>query len=182
MLSDHGFELLRQNVYLNRVLQDAGFQHFDTGTTPGLNALGSDTRAFALEPSRIYLHTQERFPHGAVAQEDRESLLSDLTACFESLTYEGERVIRRVYRREELYRGPETRHGPDLVLSGHAGYNLRASWRAAQTFGVDLFAGKHSQADAFLLARGAGAVDSVPEHPAVADIVEIMDRMRQAHL
>ncbi|MGC9358401.1 MAG: alkaline phosphatase family protein [Anaerolineae bacterium] len=178
MLSDHGFERLHRNVYLNHVLQDAGLLHFEAGARPGLKALGSKARAFALEPSRIYLNTRERFPRGSVEETDRDPLLAEITEIFESLTDEGERVIKRVFRREELYHGPYAHQAPDLVLLGNSGYNLRASWSASEIFGTDIFSGKHSQADAFLLAWGEKAEESVPKAPNVTDIVGIMDAMR----
>ncbi|MGC9350217.1 MAG: alkaline phosphatase family protein [Anaerolineae bacterium] len=181
MLSDHGFERLRQNVYLNHVLQEAGFLRFEEGAAPGLNTLEAGTRAFALEPSRIYLHDAGRFPRGTVEEADREPLLAELAELFESLAHEGEKVIQRVYRREELYRGSRIDRAPDLVLLGEAGYNLRASWRASQPFGTDVFAGKHTQADAFLLAWGEGAEDCVSEDPDVATVVGIMNKMRKMH-
>jgi predicted AlkP superfamily phosphohydrolase/phosphomutase len=177
MLSDHGFERLYQNVYLNRILQDAGLLHFEAGVRPGLKALGSKAQAFALEPSRIYLNTKERFPHGSVEETDRELLLAEITKIFESLTYQGERVIKRVFRRDELYHGAYAHQASDLVLLGNSGYNLRARWRASQTFGTDVFSGKHSQADAFLLVRGEKAVERVPERPTVMDIVGIMNNI-----
>ncbi len=179
MLSDHGFERLHQNVYLNHILQDAGFLRFEDGAKPSLKALGSEAQAFALEPSRIYLNTEERFPRGCVKAADRESLLADIEALLTSLTYKGEPVIKRIYRRDELYHGAYVDRAPDLVLLGNPGYNLRASWRADQPFGTDVFAGKHSQDDAFLLVRGKRAGERVPDAPTVMDIVAIMDRMLQ---
>ena len=181
MLSDHGFERLDQNVYLNRVLQDAGFLQFEEGARPSLKAVGAEARAFALEPSRIYLNAQERFPRGSVAAPDRKPLLDDITALIETLTYDGEPVIQRVYHRDELYHGPHIDRAPDLVLLGNPGYNLRASWRASDTFGTDVFSGKHSQGDAFLLVRGENAGDAVPAKPSVADVVGIMDNLQQTH-
>jgi predicted AlkP superfamily phosphohydrolase/phosphomutase len=179
MLSDHGFERLHQNVYLNHALREAGLLQFEAGAAPSLKAIDAGARAFALEPSRIYLNDDQRFPLGTVKASDREPLLADITELFASLTYEGEPVIQRVCRREELYHGPYADLAPDLVLLGEPGYNLRASWRASETFGTDIFAGKHSQADAFLLAWGEGAEGAVPEAPDVADIVGVMKRIRK---
>jgi predicted AlkP superfamily phosphohydrolase/phosphomutase len=179
MLSDHGFERLHRNVYLNRVLQDAGLLSFEDGAAPGLKALGADALAFALEPSRIYLNAKARFPRGTVDAADREPLLDEIQALLTSLTHEGASVIQRVYRRDELYHGPHVDRAPDLVLLGNPGYNLRASWRASETFGTDVFSGKHSQDDAFLLVRGEHATAHVPDEPSVADIVGIMNGMRK---
>jgi hypothetical protein len=63
------------------------------------------------------------------------------------------------------------------VLLGEAGYNLRGNMKAAQMFGTDLFAGKHSQADAFLLVGGDVEAGTVPEEPSVCDVVGIVDQL-----
>lgn len=175
MLSDHGFERLKKNVYVNYLLREDGFLSFKTGSSPGLKSVAEDTRAFALDPGRIYVHSRERYPQGSVDQDEYTSVVDDLAAFFDSLRVDGEKVIKRVYRGEELYAGTQSHRAPDLVLLGRSGYNLRGNWKAEQSFGTDIFAGKHSQADAFLLVYGKGAERLVPEKPDVTDIVAIIE-------
>lgn len=179
MLSDHGFENLKANVYVNYLLRREGFLTFEEGEKPSLRALSADAKAFALDPGRIYLHTRHRYPRGGVGPADKEPLLADLTQLFCTLNRDGERVIRRAYRAEELYHGAQATRAPDLVLLGNRGYNLRGNWKAKEPFGADVFIGKHSQADAFLLVHGEGADATVPQEPSVTDIVSIVDGMRQ---
>jgi predicted AlkP superfamily phosphohydrolase/phosphomutase len=180
MLSDHGFERLKEDVYVNYVLHREGFLSFREGAQPGLRAIAGDSRAFALDPGRIYLHTRDRYPRGSVAAQDEGTLLKDLTQLFHSLERDGEPVIRRVSRAEELYTGPQVPRAPDLVLLGNTGYNLRGNWKAKQVFGSDIFVGKHSQPDAFLLVHGPEAAAVVPAQPNVTDIVNILGVMRDA--
>jgi predicted AlkP superfamily phosphohydrolase/phosphomutase len=179
MLSDHGFETLKTNVNVNYLLHEQGFLSFEAGASPGLKAIAADTRAFALDPGRIYVNLADRYPRGAVAPADRDAVLDEITAMVEAVTYQGDPVIRRVYRRAELYEGPYTDRAPDLVLLGEPGYNLRGSWGAEAVFTEDVFAGKHSQADAFLLACGPGAAGVMPPSPSVFDVVDVMDAMRR---
>jgi predicted AlkP superfamily phosphohydrolase/phosphomutase len=180
MLSDHGFERLKMNVYINHLLQEGGFSSFEEGASPSVKTMAQETTAFALDPGRVYVHLRGRFPHGSVPQGEYDAVVDDLTAFFSSLRVEGERIVQRTYRREELYAGSQSHRAPDLVLLGHAGYNLRGNWKAKQPFGTDIFAGKHSQADAFLLVRGKGAERAIPDAPSVVDVVGIMDRIRES--
>ena len=178
MLSDHGFERLEKNVYVNYLLRKEGFLAFEDGATPSLKTIRGDTRAFALDPGRIYVNLRGRYPRGCVEAGDRRTTLGDLEDIFTSLEIEGKKVIKRVYRGEELYEGPQAHRAPDLVLLGNKGYNLRGNVKATQLYGTDIFAGKHSQADAFLLVCGEGADDIVPEKPCVSDVVGIMDKLQ----
>jgi hypothetical protein len=62
---------------------------------------------------------------------------------------------------------------------GHSGYNLRGNWRAKQRFGTGIFAGKHSQADAFLLVWGEGIAEATLDEPSVVNVVGIIDRAQK---
>lgn len=177
MVSDHGFELLEQNVYVNAILRDAGLLQFETDVPKRLKDISSDARAFALEPSRIYVHTKDKYPQGAVAASERETVLREVVDLFQDLTFEGQPVIRRVFHKEEIYRGPLLDRAPDLVLLAESGFNLRGSLKATEHFGQDLFTGKHARDNAIFLAYGNYDPGLVPEQPHVADVVGIIDRI-----
>jgi predicted AlkP superfamily phosphohydrolase/phosphomutase len=177
MLSDHGFERLKRDVYVNYLLQKEGFLVFEDGASPGLKAISSESKAFALDPGRIYIHSKERYPNGGVEAGDQEAVADDLIALFESLELDDNWVIRHAYRAEELYCGAQAHRAPDVVLLGNSGYNLRGNWKANQLFAKDIFTGKHSQADAFLLVWGGVDEGLVPKNPDVTDVVGIMDRL-----
>ncbi len=177
MLSDHGFEQLKQNIFVNYLLVKEGFLTFEDPASPHLRAITEDTHAFALDPGRIYVNLKGKYPRGCVDRDDREAVLKDLEALFRSIEVNGERVIKRIYRREELYTGSQVSRAPDLVLLGNAGYNLRANLKATQLFGTDLFAGKHSQSNAFLLVWGDCEPGVIPEAPTVFDVVSVIDRL-----
>ncbi|WP_237559942.1 alkaline phosphatase family protein [Desulfohalovibrio reitneri] len=67
-VADHGFTETITEVDLNAVLRDMGLlrlrheprDEWDT------TAIDPASRAFALDPSRVYIHTSDRFPHGPV--------------------------------------------------------------------------------------------------------------------
>lgn len=179
MLSDHGFERLKRNVFVNYLLEEGGFLSFEEGAAPGLKSITSDTRAFALDPGRVYINLQGRFPRGGVEPGAREIVVDELVDYFGSLEHEGAKVLKSVYRAEQLYRGSQAHRAPDIVLLGNSGYNLRGNWKAEAPFGTDLFAGKHSQEDAFLIVCGTRAGNAVPDEASVVDIVGILDALRE---
>jgi predicted AlkP superfamily phosphohydrolase/phosphomutase len=177
MLSDHGFERLDKNVFVNYLLKENGLLAFEDGASPNLRAISDDTRAFALDPGRIYINLKGKYPKGCVEPGDRQTVIDELEAMFGSLETEGKKVIRHIYRGEELYAGPEAHRAPDLVLLGNTGYNLRGNMKATRLLAADIFAGKHSQSDAFLLVSGDFQAGIVPETPSVSDVVPIVGKL-----
>lgn len=182
VLSDHGFERLEEEVYVNSILKEAGLLKFEPGLgpSPGLEAISPETRAFALDPGRIYLNLRGRFPRGSVDPKERERVLAELIALFEGLKFSGRRAVRRIYRKEEIYRGPWLDWAPDLVLLPERGFTFRARLEAPPKAGGEgPFTGKHTQEGAFLLVKCAGAQELVPSRPNVADVVGLIDRWRK---
>jgi predicted AlkP superfamily phosphohydrolase/phosphomutase len=177
ILSDHGFERLEQNIHVNYLLVEGGFLSFEDGASPSLRAISDKARAFALDPGRIHVNLRGKYPRGSVDPADRTSVVRDLEAYLGPLEIGGQSVVKCVYRGEELYNGRQAHRAPDLVLLGNNGFNLRANVKATRAFGTDIFTGKHSQADAFLLASGDFESDIVPEELSVCDIVHIMDSL-----
>jgi predicted AlkP superfamily phosphohydrolase/phosphomutase len=177
MLSDHGFERLDKHVFVNYLLKENGLLAFEDGASPNLRAITDDTQAFALDPGRIYINLKGKYPKGCVEPGDRQTVINELEAMFGSLETEGKKVIRHIYRGEELYAGPEAHRAPDLVLLGNTGYNLRGNMKATRLLATDVFAGKHSQSDAFLLVWGDFQAGIVPETPSVSDVVPIMGKL-----
>ena len=178
LLSDHGFELLEKEVYVNVALRQEGFLSFNREPPVNLKDIGDSTKAFALDPAKIYVNLKGRYPRGCVEPEDRAAVVRDLESVFGALEINGRRVIKRIYRKEEIYEGPFFKQAPDLVLVADEGFNLRASIKAMQLWGKDIRTGKHSQHDAFLLVRGDGDKGIVPQKPCVSDVVGIMDKLQ----
>jgi len=149
--SDHGFCVLEQEVYVNRLLADNGFLSFEKDSPEMITQMEpSKTRAFALDPGRIYIHTQARWGKGRVGYEERETIISELITLFEGLTWEGRKVIQKIYRNEEVFHGPYAEQGPDLVLLANRGFDLKGAVAVEGVFGRRAFAGMHTQDDAFV--------------------------------
>jgi len=178
LLSDHGFELLEHEVQVNVALKQAGYLRFEQERPKSLKDLAEETRAFALDPGRIYVNLKGKYPKGCVAPADLGPLLADLEALFGALEVDGKKVVRRIYHKEEIFVGPYSEQAPDLVLLADNGFNLRASPKATELVGKDIRTGKHTQPDAFLIVKGDGAGDAVPAQPSVSDVVGIIDQLR----
>ncbi len=182
MLSDHGFELARCEVNVNRVLVEEGYLRFRNQPPQSLADVDEGTKAFALDPARIYVNLEGRYPRGSVKAKDRESVVDQLSDLFTALEVDGERVVERVCRREDIYEGPYTAQGPDLVLVGNSGFDMKASLRATEVHKSSSFAGKHTQKDAFLLVNSSRE-GVLPESPGVHQVVDIIRELtgRKVH-
>ncbi len=150
ILSDHGFARVRKEVYVNRFLEEKGFLVLKPGNF--FERIGEGTRAFGMDPGRIYFHDHDRYPRGAVRKEERPNLLKAIKEALRGLKGEnGENVIDRIYEKQEIYSGPYVGIGPDLVCLPKDGYDLKGSLEKSEIFGQNVFTGMHTWQDAFCL-------------------------------
>jgi len=180
MLSDHGFERLDSEVYVAAVLRNEGLLQFKSGEKPGLESIDYQTKAFVLDPGRIYLNQQGKYPSGSVSETEAEDILGRIEEIFRGLRIDGREVIRDIYRRNDIYSGPYLANAPDLVLVAKEGFNLKGSLRADKVADKGIFTGKHTQDTAFLLIHGLEDQAIVPEIPTVRDVRWIMEKHRGA--
>jgi predicted AlkP superfamily phosphohydrolase/phosphomutase len=176
ILSDHGFERLDYDVYLNYLLMQHGLLKFNRGADITLNNISQGTKAFVLDPARIYLNLKGKYPCGTVEHDKAESLLDQLETLFRDLEIDGRAVIKDVYRKEQIYSGPCFNSAPDLVLVGAEGFNLKAKINARQLTDKAIFTGKHTQDTAFLAIKGLSDKGIIPEAPTVSDVRGIMEK------
>jgi len=176
--SDHGFERLDYDVYINYLLMQEGFLQIKDTQNIALDNIDYGTKAFALDPARIYLNRKGRYPRGTVNQTDIAEILDRLEKLFNSLRINGRRVVRDIYRKKQLYTGPYVENAPDMVLVGAEGFNLRANIKAEKLYDKGIFCGKHTQDTAFLMIRGLSNTSIVPDIPAISDIRAIAEKNR----
>jgi predicted AlkP superfamily phosphohydrolase/phosphomutase len=179
MLSDHGFESLDEHVNINYLLQEEGFLKLKDESRKDFSDIDFGTEAFALDPARIYINRKDKYPEGSVSSRRVKKVINKLIDLFDSLQINGKKVIKKIYRRDEIYRGPFINQAPDLVLLGEAGFNLKANIKAKSLWEKNIFTGKHTQQDAFLLIRGMFDKDVVPDSPCVTDVIDVIDRIRR---
>lgn len=135
VLSDHGFNTFRRGVDLNRWLEQEGYLKVDDSRRHVEHLAGVDwsqTRAFALGLTGIFLNIKDKFSQGivdsgAAADELRAEIAQKLAALVDPAT--GQRAIRRAYQATRAYRGPYKEQAPDVIVGYERGY--RVSWDAA---------------------------------------------------
>jgi predicted AlkP superfamily phosphohydrolase/phosphomutase len=150
LMSDHGFTGIRSEVFVNRLLADHGWLAYRSSAPRTHQDIDfTATRAFCLDPGRIYLNRRDRFARGTVSSEDVPALRRELRALLEDLRHEGSPVLAEIHEREELYTGPCARRGPDLVLRPRDGFDLKGGVQSLRLFGRSHRTGMHTQHDAF---------------------------------
>ncbi len=178
ILSDHGFERLDYDVYIGYVLKEEGLLQFKDNQNITLNNINHGTKAFVLDPARIYLNLKGKYPCGMIDPAEGEDVLCQLEGLFAGLEINGRKVIRDSYRKNQIFSGPYLDEAPDLVLVANEGFNLRGNIKALQLFDKGIFTGKHTQDTAFLLIKGLSDNSIVPETPVVSDTKGIMEKSR----
>lgn len=153
MMSDHGFCAIESEVYVNRLLVDGGFLKWEKDPPDSFGDIARESRAFAMDPSRIYIHRQGRYPKGIVAESDVEALRNELKEFFLNVEKNGRKIIKEVFFPEDIYEGPELERAPDLVLLTNDGFDLKANIKKPEAFGRTHFTGMHNRHDAFLVSN-----------------------------
>ena len=134
-LSDHGFGNYRKSFNVNAWLVENGYLPFCTNVYPLKKQMQntdsrihilidwSRTRAYALGMNGLYINLQGRERYGIVKPSEREQLLEELVRKLEVVRdVDGRPVIRKVYRSDQIYSGPQTKLAPDLIIGYHRGY------------------------------------------------------------
>jgi predicted AlkP superfamily phosphohydrolase/phosphomutase len=135
VISDHGFNTFRRGIDLNRWLEENGYLKVDDAQRHKEQLAGVDwsqTRAFAIGLTGIFLNIKDKYANGIVApgseaDQLREEIAQKLAALVDPQN--GARAIKRVYQGPRVYRGPYKDQAPDLIPGYDRGY--RVSWEAA---------------------------------------------------
>jgi len=169
LLSDHGFTGIIQEVYLNAFLEERGYLRFSSSSPKDLKEIHPDSRAFAMDPNRIYLHVKGKYPKGKVTEQEKGKLKKELAQALESLEFEGKKVVRRVFDAEEVYHGPCAQEGPDLIVLSAYGFDMKGSVKKKEIFGRTVLQGMHTWDDAFFWSTADHGEDL-----RIADLAEII--------
>jgi predicted AlkP superfamily phosphohydrolase/phosphomutase len=169
-LSDHGFTRIRHEFYLNAWLVREGYLAFRSEKPASFEEADPQSRAFGLDPTRIYLHRRDRFPRGCVGEGEVRALREEIREKLLALRHEGEPVLRAVHLPEEIYEGPRSGEAPDLVLLAHDGFDVKGWMRTGPVFGRSRFTGMHNWDDAFLW--NGGPMPDALDITGIAAVVE----------
>lgn len=150
VLSDHGFCGIEQEVYLNRWLQQEGYLEFD-GPQESLEEISKGSRAFCLDPGRIFINCKGRFPRGLVSDDRAPALAQEIAGKLKRLEFEGKPVICEVFSRQEIYSGPFVSQAADLIAVGNEGFDLKGRLGSDEVFARTDLTGMHTWDNAFVI-------------------------------
>jgi predicted AlkP superfamily phosphohydrolase/phosphomutase len=152
-LSDHGFGPLRRYLNVDAWLVENGYLRLDER-----GHITPESRAFSMDPGRIYLNVSGMFHGGGVATSLVAGLAGEIADGLRAIVdpETGDHPIQEVVRRRDAYQGARVRLSPHLVTLPAPGYELKSSRRLPLLASAAEFAGTHTYDDAFFLARGAG--------------------------
>lgn len=153
LLSDHGFCALKQEVYINHWLNKEGLLNFKTAPPKSLFHIGDGSKAYCMDPGRIYINLKGREPNGCVEpgndyEELRNTIISGLIKLKDPATQTN--IIDRIHKREEIYHGKYFDRAPDLVIEPKHGYDLKGAIYSETFLSKGIFSGMHTYDDAFV--------------------------------
>ncbi len=188
LLSDHGFTKLKRHVQLNYLLKSMGYLSYSLGNPKKLEDIDPRFKAFAMEPSRIYLNTRNRFEKGILSHFEADELrlrlkndLLSLRLCDLGIVgntddeHPEEKLFVEVLLKEEIYSGNQLDNAPDLVVIPRTGHDPRAVINPSSPLTMDIFSGMHTHDDAFLIVDDADAVvPGLSKDPCVNDVGKLV--------
>lgn len=177
VLSDHGFCTMKKEVFINRWLQDNGWLNFTKDPPDSLSDIHPDSKAYSMDPGRIFVNLRGREPQGSVdAGREYEALRKELTDALSELREpeSGEPMIERVYKREEIYSGECYPEAPDLVAMPCRGYDLKGSIKKAVLTEKGVINGAHTYNDAMIYIQGR---DINKQEVAIVDVMPTILRL-----
>lgn len=176
IMSDHGFTTLHKEVYLNVWLEQEGFLGFRAGQARGLESIAPETRAFSLDPGRVYVNLRGREPAGTVMQADFEAVVAELDQRLRSLrdAESGAPIVKQVYRADDIYHGPLRSRAPDLLVMPHDGYDIKGSFDSSDLTARGKLVGMHKYDNATLFVRNQSLT---VDHASVHDVLPTACRL-----
>lgn len=179
ILSDHGFGPIKNEVYINPILKKNGFFDTETSDVKSLTSIKGDSKAFAIDPSRIFVNLKDKFPKGNVNKNDYEIIRNDIKQLFEGYEIGGKRVINNVYYKEDIYSNRFLDMAPDIVLLSNHGFDLKGGLKKGEEYGRSNFTGMHLQDNAFFFFTKP---ELVLENMTIFDVKDIIFRLLEINL
>lgn len=170
VLSDHGFTTLKKEVYLNVWLEEQGYLRFQPGKEKDLATVDPSSRAYSLDPGRVYINLAGRMPGGSVPESESEALVGELSGRLKDLRdpETGQPMVEDVFRAGEIYSGPYLDRAPDLLAMPLDGYDIKGTFDATTLTGRGPLVGMHKYDNATLFIRGQTITTS---HASVRDVL-----------
>jgi predicted AlkP superfamily phosphohydrolase/phosphomutase len=135
VLSDHGFAPFYRSFNLNTWLLQNGYIALKPGAKQEQgeyfeNVDWSRTRAYGLGLNGLYVNMQGREREGIVPPAEADTLIAEITKKLLAVKdpQTGLPAITRVDAASQVYEGPYSRTGPDMLVGYNRGY--RGGWQS----------------------------------------------------
>ncbi len=148
ILSDHGFTPIKKEVYMNSWLREKGYLKFNKENPESFEDMDGESRIFALDPARFYIHLKGKYQRGSVDMNEYDELRKRLKEELLSLVIDGEKVVKTVFFKEDIYNGKLYDDAPDLVALPYKGYDLKGVINKSCVAGKGFLTGGHTREDA----------------------------------
>ncbi len=170
ILADHGFCRIQQELFINHWLVEHGYLVMKTPNmgAPLLEIDAEKSRAFSLDPGRIFLNVRGRQANGCVDPRDADRLRNEIAEGLASMRvqvpWSAEKIcpLEKIMRREEIYRGPWAHLAGDLVLHSRDGFEMKGKFNHPSAAQLGHLNGMHTFGDAMLYVRGRKFPEGTP--------------------
>ena len=141
-------------------LKERGYLSFRKDKPESLEDMNPESRVFVLDPGRFYIHLEGKYSNGSVKMSDYNTLRHKLKDELLSMTFDGEKVIKSVFFKEELYNGDMFDRAPDLVVLSYEGFDMKGSINKTELAGNSFLTGGHTRDNAvFFINREINSKD-----------------------
>ena len=138
IFSDHGFTSFERAVSINTWLVDNGFMTLTDEYNEKSGDEGalfkfvdwSETKAYSVGFSGIYINVKGREGQGIVDASDKEKVVNEIIKKLKDLKdlKTNKTVITQVYKGEDVYSGKYVNDSPDIIIGFEPGY--RMGWQS----------------------------------------------------
>lgn len=172
-VSDHGFAAQKKSINLNCLLAEHGLLKLRESDRPSYIDMLSETKAFAMDPGRIYLHREGRYPNGSVTTDEAEELLQQLSAFFLNAEVDGRKIAAEVHRGTNVYDGQFAHRAPDLVVMPADEIALSGRMNLTDLIEPTAINGKHTFTESSFFVRG-DQLGRIPTDMKVENVLEVI--------
>ncbi len=165
ILSDHGFCPILREALVNNYLEEYEMLRVKEGKIDL-----EKSKAVSYGYGDIWLNMKGREPKGILQQgEEYEEVREDIIRILENLRIDGERPIKEVKKREDIYWGTRIHEAPDLMVFFNPG------WQAARRPEIDITK-KHGEKYVIEKPRWSGGHDGTHDPTDVPGILTFHGR------
>lgn len=155
ILSDHGFCGIKNDIQLNTWLEKEGLLMFENNVEKKLDNYSRESICYSLLPGRIFVNLESREEKGSVKKEDYKDVRNDIKKRLLDFKNpeNGEKIIDKVFFREEIYDGEYIEGAADIIAHPNNGYDLKGRVGTENIFDSSPINGMHTYDDAFIFGK-----------------------------